>query len=414
MQAEPEGWAVGGGAGRGLVDGLRRPWGLARTQPHPATRVVVAVGLSLLFFGHRPSLFRPLSSEVSSVSPVACLSSCPLVTTPLLFRTQPSSLLFISSMAAVTAATTDVTAMQAQLTALSATIQTLIDQNALRPAVTPLDALLGLPANPLALPPGANGAYPVIQTSHLHPHLLSDVTTQVERFELPPTNLGRLLPKTTVDTPVGLSIVIGPNGEATFVQAPSVPGASALLRDVPDVLTFTEAWSVFTSVLQNAHRQLPIAQALTAHLANIVKLSRSFIWSRVLDYHVAFMLLRTQDPFFNPINWMRSEAHLHMEHLLTSRLPSPSPAPTSSSTPPGHLQPHMPRDGRVVHPPGFPVSQQPCWNWNKGACGPDVYPPCPRRHICQICMRADHSSGFCPSAPGAPGAPQRVAPGATA
>ncbi|KAJ7818599.1 hypothetical protein B0H14DRAFT_3473674 [Mycena olivaceomarginata] len=71
-----------------------------------------------------------------------------------------------------------------------------------------------------------------------------------------------------------LSLVVGPNGEAQFVSTAPIPGATALLREVPDILAFVEAWMVFMSVLQNEHLDLLVAQGLSAYLNNIITIAR--------------------------------------------------------------------------------------------------------------------------------------------
>jgi hypothetical protein len=120
-----------------------------------------------------------------------------------------------------------------------------------RPAANPLEYLIGLPANPLGFPPGSNGTYPVIVTPRLHPHLLPDVIAQIGKFDFPPAHLGRLLKTFSATPPAGLILTLGPNNEMRLVPPTPVSGATALLRELPDILTFVEAWMIFTSVLQN-------------------------------------------------------------------------------------------------------------------------------------------------------------------
>ncbi|KAJ7689530.1 hypothetical protein B0H14DRAFT_2652740 [Mycena olivaceomarginata] len=122
----------------------------------------------------------------------------------------------------------------------------------------------------------ATRTYPALVTSILHPHLLPDVIAQIGRFEFPPAHLGRLL-KTFSAAPQGpLLLVMGPHGEARFVPAEPVPGATALLREVPEILAFVEAWMIFMSVLQNLHLALPVAQGLLAYLNNIVTIAKAY------------------------------------------------------------------------------------------------------------------------------------------
>ncbi|KAJ7217153.1 hypothetical protein GGX14DRAFT_602238 [Mycena pura] len=186
-------------------------------------------------------------------------------------------------------ATADAAATKKALADMSLSLANLTAEIAKRGASSALESLLGLPANPLASPPGANGKYPALVTSILHPHLLPDVIAQIGRFEFPPAHLGRLLKTFSAAPQAPLLLVMGPNGEAQFMPAEPVPGATALLREVPDILAFTEAWMIFMSVLQNLHVALPIAQGLSAYLNNIVTIARVYPWASVLDYHVAFM-----------------------------------------------------------------------------------------------------------------------------
>jgi hypothetical protein len=165
----------------------------------------------------------------------------------------------------------------------------------------------------------------------LHPHLLPDVILQIREFKFPPASLGRLLETHSVAPPAPLLFVVGPNGEAQFMPQPSVTGASALLREVPDIVTFVQAWMIFISVFQNEHRELPIAQALAGHLNTIILVSRVYPWAAVLDYHVAFMQARALDFCFNPSLWTKSDPHLHTMHLLTPFIIPPAATPSSSS-----------------------------------------------------------------------------------
>ncbi|KAJ6563771.1 hypothetical protein B0H10DRAFT_1966010 [Mycena sp. CBHHK59/15] len=263
---------------------------------------------------------------------------------------------------------------------MSKSLATLTAEIAKRPAASALEQLVGLPANPLAFPPGANGTYPVLVTPLLHPHLLPDVIAQIGKLEFPPANLGRLLKTVSVTPPAALHLVLGPNGEAQFVPSTPVSGATALLREVPDILTFVEAWMIFMSVLQNQQLALPIAQALTAHLNNIIVVARVYPWASVLDYHVAFMQARALDPYFNPINWTKSDPHLHTQLLLTPSLVSPSLAP---------LPPTTPSSG----PAPVVKAAQTCYAYNGAGCG-GASVGCLRRHICRACG-GPHAAYLC-------------------
>ncbi|KAJ6496463.1 hypothetical protein C8R47DRAFT_1212783 [Mycena vitilis] len=266
-------------------------------------------------------------------------------------------------------------------------------QLATRPATTPLEQITGHAANPLAFPPGANGTYPAISTSFLHQHLLPDVVVQIRDFKFPPASLGRLLETHSVAPPAPLLFVLGPNGEAQFMPQPSVTGASALLREVPDVVTFVQAWMIFVSVFQNEHRALPVAQALAAHLNTIIVVSRVYSWPSVLNYHVAFMHARAQDFCFNPSNWMKSDPHLHTLHLLT---PLIMPVVTVAS-------PSNTRAGPAPADIGK-MATQVCYYYNDDGCGgPDA--GCYRRHICRHCKLTGHTWKLCPTRPQALAAP---------
>ncbi|KAJ7270982.1 hypothetical protein C8J57DRAFT_1226584 [Mycena rebaudengoi] len=245
----------------------------------------------------------------------------------------------------------EVSDLKKALAEMSKVLTTVSAELAKRPAVTALEQLVGLPANPLAFPVGADAS----SSSHLPIWM--------------PMNL-----------------LIGLNGAATFIPAVPVPGATALIREVPDILTFTDAWMIFMSVLQNQQLALPIAQALSAHLSNIITVARAYPWASVLDYHVAFMQARALDPFFNPITWMRSDPHLHTMHLLTPSLSSPLP-PSIAVSP-----------DRTAKP------TQTCFAYNGAGCsGPSV--GCFRRHICRACG-GPHPAPLCravepPEAPAA-------------
>ncbi|KAJ6579898.1 hypothetical protein B0H10DRAFT_2235472 [Mycena sp. CBHHK59/15] len=266
--------------------------------------------------------------------------------------------------------------MAKSLAALSAEV-------AKRPATNALEHLVGLPANPLAFPPGANGTYPVLVTSILHPHLLPDVIAQIGKFEFPPAHLGRLLKTFTLAPQGPLLLVPGPNGEAQFTPAAPVPGATALLREIPDILTFIEAWMIFMSVLQNLWLALPIAQALSAHLNNIIAVARVYPWATVLDYHVAFVQLRALDPYFNPMSWIRNDPHLHTLHLLTPSIVPRAPAPPSAPAGPSSTDRAR-------------MAGQTCYMYN-GPMGCGGPPACYRRHICRVCS-GQHPSPLCRAA----------------
>ncbi|KAJ7467070.1 hypothetical protein FB451DRAFT_404549 [Mycena latifolia] len=189
----------------------------------------------------------------------------------------------------------------------------------------------------------------------------------------------------SVAPPAALILVLGPNGEAQFVPQTPVAGASAFIREVPDILTFVEAWMIFISVLQNQCLSLPITQALTAHLNNIIVVARAYPWASVLDYHVAFMQARALDAFFNPIVWMKSDPHLHTMHLLAPSVQAPVTAAAPSST--DHAR----------------MAGQACYVYNdKGCAGPAA--GCYRRHICRDCGRP-HPKSACRAATDTAAAP---------
>ncbi|KAF8166631.1 hypothetical protein K438DRAFT_1775059 [Mycena galopus ATCC 62051] len=237
----------------------------------------------------------------------------------------------------------DNASLTATIASMGKAIQELAAEVKKRPATSALEMLIGLPANPLALPPASNGTYPVLVTALLHPHLLPDVITQIGDFKFPPANLGRLLKTASVQPPQTLHLVVGPTGLPEFTPSAPVAGATALLHDVPDVLAFAEAWGIFMLVLQNERLLLPIAQALSAHLGNIIVLACAYPWPTVLDYHVAFIQKRALDPFFNPIFWMNSDSHLHTVHLLTPSF-RPVVMPPETSTVP---EPPLPDRAKV-------------------------------------------------------------------
>ncbi|KAJ7792489.1 hypothetical protein B0H14DRAFT_2394468 [Mycena olivaceomarginata] len=262
-----------------------------------------------------------------------------------------------------------------------------------------LELLVGLPANPLALPPNANGTYPTLVTSILHPHLLPDAIVQIGKLEFPPTHLGRLLPSHTIAPQAPLSLVVGPNGEAQFVSAAPIPGATALLREVPDILAFVEAWMVFMSVLQNEHLDLPVAQGLSAYLNNIITIARVYSWPAVLDYHVAFMQLRARDAYFNPLSWAESSPHLHTTHLLIPSIHFPPAAAPPIVMPP---LPAAAAPAVMSAQERTRMAGQPCYAWN----GPVGCAGCARRHVCRICYGA-HPATAC-TGPAAPAVPATV------
>ncbi|KAJ7229407.1 hypothetical protein B0H12DRAFT_225908 [Mycena haematopus] len=260
-------------------------------------------------------------------------------------------------------AETEVADLKKSIEDMAKILASLSAEVAKRRAATALEQVLGLPANSLAFPPDASGTYPTLPTSLLHPHLHPDIVAQIGKFEFPPANLGRLL-KAASPPPQPTLLLVGPNGEPQFIPA-TVSGASAPIRDIPDILTFVEAWSIFMSVLQNQCLALPITQALSAHLNNIISISRVYSWAHVLEYHVAFVQLRALDPFFDPMLWMRSDPYLHTLHLLTPSLLNPLPAPTSAPT-----------------PAAKPV--QICFAYNSAGCGGAAV-GCFRRHVCRAC-----------------------------
>lgn len=137
---------------------------------------------------------------------------------------------------------------------------------------------------------------------------------------------------------------------------------------------------VFLSVLQNQFPALPIAQALSAHLSNIIALARAYSWASVLDYHVAFLQARAIDPFFNPLHWIRSDPHLHTLHLLTPSITAPRPP-----------APSPPVDRLAAKPATNNI--QICFAYNGAGCaGPAV--SCFRRHVCCLCS-GPHPAPMC-------------------
>jgi hypothetical protein len=284
-------------------------------------------------------------------------------------------------------AATENASLKKSVEEMSKTISTIAAQLARQSGASALELLVGLPANPLALPPNANGVYPALITSILLPHLLPDVIAQIGRLEFPPTHLGRLLPSHAIAPPAPLSLVAGLNGEAQFVAAAPVPGATALLREVPDILAFVEAWMIFMSVLQNEHRGLPVVQGLSAHLNNIIAVARVYPWPTVLDYHVAFMHLRARDPYFNPLSWSQSSPHLHTTHLLIPSIHFPPVTAPPAVTPP---LPAAAAPAVMSSQERTRMAGQPCYAWN----GPVGCAGCARRHVCRICFGA-HPATAC-------------------
>ncbi|KAF8125659.1 hypothetical protein K438DRAFT_2001998 [Mycena galopus ATCC 62051] len=248
-----------------------------------------------------------------------------------------------------------------------------------RPAANTTQRMLGVPANPLAFLPGSDGTYPPIVTASLFPHLHPDVITQISKFDFPPAQLGRLLPSASVAAPQGLLLVAGANGEVRLVPSSPVPGAAALLREVPDILAFVEAWTIFTTVLQNEKPGLPVTQALLGYLSNVITNARVFAWPTVLDYHVAFVQLRARDPYFTPEDWTTVSPTLHTIHLLTPSV--------LSARLPSTLGPSPDRAARLA---------QICFAFNGAGCTATA---CFRRHICRICEAEGHTEKMCSGPP---------------
>ncbi|KAF7302166.1 hypothetical protein MIND_00783500 [Mycena indigotica] len=183
---------------------------------------------------------------------------------------------------------------------------------------------------------------------------------------------------TLAPPPPALSLVLGVNGLLEVSPPPLPTGASALLREVPDVLVFAECWAVFTAILQNEHLELPVTQGLNIYLCNVITIAKAYSWASVLDYHVAFVQKRMADPFFNPVLWAESDPHLHTSHLLAPSLlaiPVPIATPSASSSPTAAAPAR-------ARPAG--AAAEICFRYNNSGCNGESV-GCLRRHVCGKC-----------------------------
>jgi hypothetical protein len=160
---------------------------------------------------------------------------------------------------------------------------------------------MGDKSGPLSLPSGDSLEHVYLKSTDLFPHVSRKTVDSIAKLDFPQQQLG-ILCKLKQD------VIVRRDRKNTQHTFPS----QQLIEKLPDVFAFTEAWAVFTAILQNERPDLPIAAALNGYMCTIIALAKKSRpeWPNVLNYHLAFFSLRARDPFFSPQFWMSVDPSL--------------------------------------------------------------------------------------------------------
>ena len=150
--------------------------------------------------------------------------------------------------------------------------------------------------------------------------------------------------------------------------------------EIKDILTWTEAFTVFQMVLCTAHpHRWP---NLSKYKLLIIQTARHFSSSAWLEYDLVF---RKDAAASGLSDWSRMNLDLYNFHLRSPAMASPPPPRSSSSTASAPL-PAASRDTSLVPP--F------CHSWNDGQCR-WPFGRCKYRHRCSNC-EGEHTQINCP------------------
>ena len=167
----------------------------------------------------------------------------------------------------------------------------------------------------------------------------------------------------------------------TFLDGKLVVSSSKRRQvEIKDILTWTEAFTIFQMVLCAAHpHRWP---DLSKYKLLIIQTARHFSSSAWLEYDLAF---RKDAAASGLSDWSRMNLDLYNFHLRSPAMASPLPPRSSSSTASAPL-PAASRDTSLVPP--F------CHSWNYGQCR-WPFGRCKYRHRCSNC-EGEHTQINCP------------------
>ncbi|SAM85244.1 uncharacterized protein UBRO_20884 [Ustilago bromivora] len=234
------------------------------------------------------------------------------------------------------------------------------------PTLTPTSAL---PVDPLQAPnnPGESSV------RRLFPWIPTETVNTVYKDLLRPSDLSKLRNATTA-VPSGekATLSLGAYELALTLPAPT-PSAKTFLKAIPDLVSFCQAWIVYTALRAAASPDRTLGPALAGFLVHVAELDQHFDWTYIADY--VLTVCEKRFGHADADTWSRRDMEAFQDKLAI--------APTKSLKPPA-----TPTEQKKAS-----TNTTACLRWNNSTCTG----PCGRAHTCLICGTKNHPSRSCPS-----------------
>ncbi|KAJ1035519.1 hypothetical protein NDA18_000298 [Ustilago nuda] len=228
------------------------------------------------------------------------------------------------------------------------------------------------PALPVEPSPASNNPGE-LSVRCLFPWIPAETVNAVYKDLLQPGDLSKLRNATAANpSREKVTLSLGTYKLALTLPAPT-PSTKTFLKAIPDLVSFCQAWAIYTALHAAASPDCTLGPALAGFLMHIAELDQHFDWTYIADY-----ILTVCEKRFGHADadtWSRREMEAFQDKLAI--------APTKS------LKPLVaPAEQRKAG-----TNTTVCLHWNNSSCTG----PCGRAHTCLICGTKNHPSHSCPS-----------------
>ncbi|KAJ1021204.1 hypothetical protein NDA18_005445 [Ustilago nuda] len=180
------------------------------------------------------------------------------------------------------------------------------------PPNPPPDSTTPLVPQPFSGPALSSGES---QLRRLFLWLSKEVAQLVYEDRLPPHDLGRLRNPAKVPASKETEPGVLVNGVRVTVPEPAAVASSSknFLRLLPDVRSFAQAWTVYTSLRFTSVNDPLLSASLGAFLAHVIDLDIIFLWPVVAEYVLA--VCRRRFSFATASDWVAKDLDAWQEEL---------------------------------------------------------------------------------------------------
>ncbi|CCF53535.1 uncharacterized protein UHOR_16029 [Ustilago hordei] len=231
----------------------------------------------------------------------------------------------------------------------------------------PLPSASMLPTNTLPAPnnPGESSV------RRLFPWIPTETINAVYKDLLWPSNLSKLH-NMTAAMPSGekVTLSLGTYKLALTLPAP-MPSTKTFLKAIPNLVSFCQAWIVYTALCAVASPDCMLGPTLAGFLVHVAELDQHFDWTYIANYILTVCEKRFGHADMD--TWSRHNREAFQDKL--SIAPTKTPKTTAAPTEPKRVG----------------TNNMVCLCWNNSTCTSN----CGWSHTCLVCGTKNHPSHSC-------------------